>query len=183
MSRFALILLVAASGCASSTGSTTTGSPAAPQTVRVGQMGSGGSTTMNVSTAAHVTTVAFPVEDVWRFLPTVWDSLGIPKALIDPKSHTLSNQGMKIRQRLGKVPLSRYIDCGTTQIGPNADSYEVYLTVTSQVVSASASEATISTVVDAAARPLNFSQEYSRCTTRGLLESRVVDGIKAQFKR
>jgi hypothetical protein len=176
------VLLLGVAACASSSSSTTPAT-SAPQSVRVsGGGGSATGTRIDPSLAPHATTVAFPVEDIWRFLPFVWDSLGIPKVSIDPKSHTLSNGGMKIRQRLGKTPLSRFIDCGQTQIGPNADSYEVFLTVTSQVVSAGTGQSTIATVVEAAAKPLNFNQEYSRCSTRGELEDRIAKGIKGQFK-
>lgn len=182
MTRLAVLLLGVAAACASS--SSSSNPPAsAPQSVRVsGGGGSATGTRIDPSLAPHATTVMFPVEDVWRFLPFVWDSLGIPKVSIDPKSHILSNGGMKVRQRLGKTPLSRFIDCGQTQIGPNADSYEVFLTVTSQVVSAGAGQATLATVVEAAAKPLNFNQEYSRCSTRGELEDRIAKAIKGQFK-
>jgi hypothetical protein len=182
MNRIFLIGVSVLCACASSSGSTAS-APAAPQSIRVSGGGGGATgTTMNVSTPAVTSSLAMPLADVWHFLPAAWDSLGIPKGIIDAKGYSLATGGIKIRGRLGKTPLSRYLDCGQTQIGPNADSYEVYLSVTTQLAAAG-EQTTVSTTVDAAAKPLNFSQEYSRCSTRGELERRIADGVKAQIKR
>jgi hypothetical protein len=80
---------------------------------------------------------------------------------------------MKIRQRLGTVLLSKYIDCGQAQIGPSADSYDVYLNVTTTLAAESGAETQISTVVESAAKPINFAQDYSRCTSKGTIENAI----------
>ena len=185
MTRLALCCLAVLCGCASSgSSSTNAAAPAAPQSIRVSGGGGGATgTTMNVSTPTHTSTLAMPLSDVWHFLPAAWDSLGIPKGIIDDKGHSIATGGMKIRGRLGKTPLSRYLDCGQTQIGPNADSYEVYLSVTTQLSANGTDQTNVATTVDAAAKPLNFNQECSRCSTRGELERRIADGVKAQIKR
>lgn len=178
MGRLALLSLVLLAACASS--GPTPGAGSSTQTISIGSGGSGGTTRMNTSTTSSVANVPFPLADVWRFLPEAYDSLGIPKSLINPATRVISNQGMKIRQRLGKTPLSRFIECGMTQIGPNADSYEVFLTVSTQLAAAG-SGTTITTTVDAVAKPLNFAQEYSRCSSKGVLEPRIVDALKKQL--
>jgi hypothetical protein len=91
---------------------------------------------------------------------------------LDASKHLAGNAGFKLRQRLGKVPLSRYFDCGTTQVGPNAESYDVYLTVLTSVAS-DAGGAKVATVVDASAKPVAFSQAYSACSTTTALEKRL----------
>lgn len=175
MSRIATLSLVALCACASS--GPTPGAGSTTQTISIGAGGAGGTTRINTSTIASVAAVPFPLADVWRVLPAAFDSLGIPKSLIDPATYVVGNQGMKVRQRLGKTPLSRFIECGTTQIGPNADSYEVFLTVSTQL-SAAGSETKVSTTVEALAKPINFAQEYSRCSTKGVLEPRLVEAIR-----
>lgn len=176
----AVLVMAVLASCASST--TTTGAPAAPQTIRVGAGGTGGRVTVNATSTAAVASIAHPVADVWRVLPLVFDTLAIPKGLVDPSTHVIGNQGMKIRQRLGSTPLSRFIECGTTQIGPNADSYEVYLTITTQVSSESATSTSIATTVDAAARPLAFAQEYARCSSKGILEQRIAEAVRNRLR-
>jgi hypothetical protein len=127
------------------------------------------------NTGASVATLPFSTEQVWRTMPAVFEALGVPLTTIDPKKHAIGNEGFKIRQRLGTVPLSKYIECGTTQIGPNADSYEVYITLMTEVQQGPPGAATISTTFEAAARPLNFAQEYSRCSSKGVLEPKIVE--------
>jgi len=176
--RLSIVFLAALCAC---TSAATSGAPTPrSQTIRAEGLGS---LTMNTVTDASTHALASSVDDVWLVLPGVYDSLAIPKVLIDNKAHTISNQGQKVRQRLGRTTLSRLIDCGgSTQIGANADSYEVFLTVTSHVAAAGTGS-TLSTTVEALARPLAFNQDYSRCTSRGQLELRIAEGVKAQLPK
>ncbi|MEP7002231.1 MAG: hypothetical protein ABI969_17210, partial [bacterium] len=78
---------------------------------------------------------------------------------------------------------SRFIDCGTTQIGENADTYDVYLTVVSQLEENKTSGlAILHTTFEAMARPIAFSREYARCSSRGELEKRIANAVKAQLQ-
>jgi hypothetical protein len=128
--------------------------------------------------------IPFAPEQVWRSLPAVFDSIGIPVADLDPPKRKIGNSAFKVRGRLKNVPLSRYIDCGTsTQIGPNADSYEVNVSLLAEVRPAEAGTSTIITTFEAVARPANFAQAYSQCSSKGALESRFIDLVNAQLKR
>jgi hypothetical protein len=173
MRGIALFSLAILGACAS--GTSTTSTTTQPQTTRV--TGSGGLASSAITTTAgdvaSVTKVAFPLDLVWRALPAAYDSLKIPLTVLDPKMHHLGNEGMKIRQRLGTVMLSKYIDCGQAQIGPSADSYDVYLNVTTTLTPSSGAETQISTIVESAARPLNFGQDYARCTSKGTIENAI----------
>lgn len=173
-----LFALAAVCGCAAST-STTSGR--ATETVRVAGSGIGMTTTPN--TGATVATVPFASEEVWRTMPSVFQALGIPVTTIDPKKHLMGNEGFKLRQQLGGVRLSKYIECGTTQIGPNADSYEVYITISTDVQPGASGGAKISTIFEASARPLNFAQEYSRCSSKGVLEPKIVEVATAKLQK
>lgn len=165
--------------CASSNPAPTN---APTQTVSV--IGAGGGTVrLTPSTQASVSTVPFSVEQVWRVLPAAYDSVGIAISTLDGTARVVGNAGMKIRRQLGKVPLSRYLDCGATQVGQNADSYDVHLAVTTSVNAGEAGMATIATTVDAMAKPLAFAQEYSRCSSRGTLERRISEAVQLQLQR
>jgi hypothetical protein len=129
-------------------------------------------------------TIRSAPEQVWRSLPAVFDSLGIPVANLDAPKRTMGNSAFKIRGRLKNVPLSRYIDCGTsTQIGPNADSYDVNLSLLAEVRPAEGGASSLVTIFDAVAKPANFAQGYSQCASKGTLESRFVELVNAQIKR
>jgi hypothetical protein len=145
--------------------------------------GGGAATSVRVvsSTAASRTRVPYSIDRVWRVLPVAYDSLKIPLTTLDPGKHFIGNEGMKIRQKLGSVPLSTYIDCGQAQIGPSADSYDVYLNVTTTAKMLSPTETEIATTVESAARPLSFSQEYSNCSSKGTIEARISEIVASRL--
>jgi hypothetical protein len=120
--------------------------------------------------------VAFPEDRVWAVMRAVYDSLGIPVASFDASTKTIGNTGLRLKRRLGEVALSKYINCGSTQGFPSADTYEVFLSVTTSVrPAASGPQATqISTTVDGQARPITFSGEPVRCSSLTTLEARIV---------
>jgi hypothetical protein len=133
---------------------------------------------------SNVHTIPFSVDQVWRALPGVFDSLGVPLATIDPKTRTMGNPGFKLRSRLKNVPLSRFIDCGnSTQVGSNADNYDVNLTVLAETRPAEPGSARVIITFQALAKPANFSQEYSQCSSRGVFETRFVDMLSARLQR
>ena len=151
-------------------------------TIDIRSMGAGGgSVTISPGSGPNVNTINAAVNDVWKVLPAAFDSVGVPVTHIDPASRSIGNEGFKVRQRLGKLPLSRSIDCGQTQIGPNADSYDVYVTLIVQAIPVGAGTRLVTTF-EASARPVTFSQAYSRCSSRGSLEGRLIDAVTAQLK-
>jgi hypothetical protein len=174
-----LLLLVPFAACASSGSSSAP--PPAPQTVYAP---GGANLRIAGNDEANVHTLPFPVDQVWRALPVVFDSLGVPLATVDPKTRTMGNSGFKTRGRLKSVPLSRFIDCGSsTQIGSNADNYDVNLTVLVESRSAESGSTKVIITFQALAKPANFSQEYSQCSSRGVFETRFVDILNARLQR
>ena len=127
-------------------------------------------------------TIPHDAEMVFRVLPSLFDSLGVPVNTIDPARKLIGNSGFKIRQRLGKAVLSTLIDCGNTQIGPNADSYDVYMIITTSVSPAGTGSSRLSTLVEAQAKPITYNQGYNRCTTKGTLEQRLADLVTRRLK-
>ena len=177
-----LVFLASVAACASTPAGSAASAPQ-PQTVTV----AGTNSTMRVggvADASGTATLPYSVEQIWRVLPFVFDSLGIPVAAMDPAKRTLGNEGFRVRSRLKGTPLSRFIDCGTsTQIGPNADSYDVVLTLTASVHAAEPGSAMVGTTFSAVAKPANFAQDYAPCNSKGLIESRFIDIVRAKLAR
>jgi hypothetical protein len=121
--------------------------------------------------------IGAPLQTVWRLLPTTFDSAGVSLTLVDPKEHLMANEGFKIRQKLKNERLSTYFECGTTQVGPNADSYELYLTVRSYLepLKGDSTRTRMTVAITGAGKPLQFSQDYSRCTSKTILERKMLD--------
>jgi hypothetical protein len=95
----------------------------------------------------------------------------------------IGNRGLQIRRELGKVRLSKYIDCGSAQARPSADFYDVNMSVVTQLVRADTANTKVVTTVDALARPVSFTGEYIRCATTGEIESRISRLLEAAATR
>ena len=144
-----------------------------------------GSAVFNVVPTSGLTSqeFAYPVDKVWKVMPAVFDSIAMPISVFDVQAHTIGNRGLKVRGKLGRVGLARYIDCGTTQIGPNAESYDITLTLTTSLASTQGGATAMTINLEASAKPPAFSQEPFRCSTKGNLEQRVKDLTSALVNR
>jgi len=141
--------------------------------------GGGGTGTITMTRDAESHLLTSSPDRVWAALPAVFDSLGIPATTVDKTNRVVGNSAFKVHGRLKGVPLSRYIDCGTsTQIGPNADSYDVVLSLVAQARPGEAGTTSLSIGLEAAGRPATFSQDYSRCPSKGALETRLVETLQ-----
>jgi hypothetical protein len=175
------ILLFAAAGLSACASSGLAPAPTRPvETVRVAGAGTGA---INVRAAetevARPKTLAMNVDRVWSALPAVYESLGIPVAELNQGSRTIGNPGLRVRGRLGDTRLSRYLDCGAAQGGPNAETYNVTLSVLTSVQAQGEAATAVLTDVQASARPVSLAGEPVRCSTKGALENRIADALRA----
>lgn len=176
--RFASVLtLIAIAGCASSS------TPSMTRSSDIGVVGTGGGLRIRSSDGATVNTLAFPLQRVWAVLPSVFDSLGIPLTDLDQKEHRIGNSGMKAHKTLGKTALSKLIDCGASQGFPSADTYDIHLSIITQISTNEAGMTSIGTLLEASGKPMAFPGGYSRCTTTEALENQIVDLVKAKLSR
>jgi hypothetical protein len=88
-----------------------------------------------------------------------------------------------VHRRLGKARLSEYVNCGNSQGGPSADTYEINLAVSTRLAAAPSGGTVVTTVVNAAGKPASLSGDYIPCATTGGLETRLVKLIEAQLKQ
>lgn len=176
------VVLLVVAGCASGGAASTPATEGTiQQSVTLGGSGGVGSTsitmTRNAVTSAHLLTSA--PDRVWAALRSAFDSVGVPPATMDGATRTIGNTTFKAHGRLKGVPLSRYIDCGTsTQIGPNADSYDVILSLVAQAQAAQAGTTSLNISLEAAGKPTTFAQDYTRCPSTGALETRLVETVQ-----
>ena len=175
-------LSAAATGCASSSSSDPIPQPAtvnATRTVRVSQPQGVTAITLVSAISPGVAQVAAPIDTVWRVMPAVYDSLGIAIDRLDHAQRVIGNPSFKVRRRLGGVPLTRFFDCGRAQGGPSAETYELTMTVLSELQSGTPGLTTATTTVRATARPVSFVGEGVVCSSTGKLEERIGDLIAA----
>ena len=174
-----LLLIVAIVACAPA-------GPAPPRNdgvVRVG--GSEGVAilaTGSLSTPG-IATIPAALDAIWQVLPTVYDSLGIPRNTLDVASRTIGNTGYLTRRTLGKTRLSDYIDCGSPQLRPAADYYDVNLSVLTQLQPESSGATRVTTTLVASAKSPSFAGQFDRCSSTGRLETKLFSLLDAALKR
>jgi hypothetical protein len=177
---FALLILTA---CTSAPD--TTPDPAArPNDVRVAGTGGGiRGSAMRVNPSYDVTfdTINATVDKVWAALPAVYTALSIPLTTADPKSLRFGNEGMRIRRRLGDTQLVKLLDCGRSQIGENAESYEIMMSVMSTLQQLSPQTTRVTTSIEASGKPIQFAGAETRCRSKGELERQISLALRARF--
>jgi len=180
-------LLIAAlvpvlSRCGSATRS---GPEAPPSTVTTRIEGTVGATNLSRANSAAASRVAIarPVHDVWEVMPDAYKALAIPVEVLVPQDHRIGIEALRIRRKLGDLPLQRVLDCGGTPGAPNAETYEVTMVVLSQLSSTSAGETMLATLVQGTARSPNFGGAEVACTSNGALEQRMEEVVRARLSR
>ena len=182
-SRLLIAALVPAlSGCSSATRS---GPEAPPSTVTTRIEGTVGATHLSRTNNAAASRVAIarPVRDVWEVMPDVYKELSIPVELLVPHEHRIGIEALRIRRKLGDLPLHRVLDCGGTPGAPNAETYEVTMVVLTQLSPASTGETVLATLVQGTARSPNFGGAEVACTSNGVLEKRMEEVVRARLSR
>jgi len=172
LSTLSIAALTACASTPSSDTPTVTEGGMVPPTTRVVGVKSSIDLRTNPTISRTTVTVQGTPAQVWSMLVAAYDSIGIPVNVSNPPQGLLGNDGFKLRRRLKDVPLTRYLDCGSTQGGPSAESYEVMLAVKTQLLPVNGA-ITATTMVDASARPVAISGNYVKCGSTGKLEARI----------
>jgi hypothetical protein len=103
-----------------------------------------------------------------------YDDLGIPIAVADPTTGQVTSNTFSKTSALGKTAISTYLECGRAMIGPIADNYRVYMTVTSVVRPNGKGGSELETAFTAYARNMEgTSGDRVACGTTGQLEERI----------
>lgn len=136
-----------------------------------------------MDTIGTVRAVAARPLTILAALDTAMRELGV-EAQTDAAHHLVGNMLIKTQRRLGKVPLSRYLDCGLRERGPNADFYRVHLAVVGQATPRGADSTDLRLAVAAGAQ--DFAGPLAdpvSCTSTGLLEERLMDLVRTRIAR
>ena len=125
--------------------------------------------------------VKAPPSDVWKALPAAYADLGLVGGPAIGQAQTYAAVIPSVRRQLGKVPLSRMLDCGTTPSGvPGADVHLVRLTVTT-LVEPEGTGSRLRTQIVARATSVENSNGAQDCMSNGIMEQRLAAAIDARL--
>jgi hypothetical protein len=174
--------LLAAAACASSGAA---GSSAPVETTRT-VVTSASPTTSDIELvkdtrlAVHRTSAS--PDRVWAALPAALADLGLTGGPQAGQTRTYLASIASVRRQLNKVPLSRYLDCGTTPSGAyGADTHLIRLQVTS-IVEPEGQGARVRSQVLARATSVEGSSGMMDCSTTGVLEARLGALLEARLR-
>lgn len=114
----------------------------------------------------------------WSTLKAVYQELKIPTPEVSESSKTLRNLRFVVSRRLGGQRLSRYLDCGRSATGPNANTHRLELEIASRVVSLGEGKSRIDTEI--AGTGMNIegtSNTRVLCTSTHQLELRIAGRV------
>jgi hypothetical protein len=151
------------------------------ETTRLAFDGGSISVEMAADDRIHETPLAEPPERVWAVLPGVYESLGLPVTTMLGEHRLIGTQGARAPRRLGGEALSHAVSCGSGPFGQeNADTYEVTLLTLTDVRPRDGGSV-MRTLVRGNARTPGTSDRAVRCASRGRIEQRVQELVRARL--
>lgn len=175
--------LLLAGACASSGSSPAPASTTVQTTMPIIGGGGNNSTLSTTTTTITAATARFPysADLVFGVLPSVYEELKIPVTTMVSTEHMLGNVDFRGRRAIGALPMRHLIDCGGTTGEPNADTFEIFLSVSSEVKPDGPNEAVLATVLQASGRSIAFSGNDVRCSSTGELETKIATLTKQKL--
>ena len=127
--------------------------------------------------------VPSPAGRVWEVLPAVLTDLGLEINFREPTIKRIGSCYQKTRVRLGTEALSTFVDCGDSRGLPNADRYDVALTVLVTVVPTSPTTTKIFTfLLGVGLESSGTAGSRIWCFSRGVLEERIRTRLEQQTR-
>jgi len=170
-SLLSFLVLALAPSCASSGSSPDP--DIAPPTERVVAVDTHGAyrTTVSPNAKAHIPGSPSRVFDA---LKSVYQELGVPPAIDDPTTGRFGNTDFWKTGKLGPEPISLYLNCGDSIMGPAADTYRIYISLVSQAQPDGKGETSLETALVAQARNMEgTTSDRVACGTTGRLEEHI----------
>lgn len=185
-----ILILAGLAACASG-GPSSVATPSAAPIVFVGgdvmpTVNGGGSVThggimMADRPTAQALTVAATPDDVWRTAVRVYAALDIPVTLADIAHGQLGNRSFSKRRTLGPRRMSELLNCGSGQLGANADSYRIQMSL-STTLSSRNGQTLVETLLIAYGEDVSGdSTSPAQCASTGALENLINHSIQANL--
>ena len=114
-------------------------------------------------------------------LQEAYATLSIPVTDLDQQSRTIGNNAYRVRRRIGDVPTMRALDCGGDSGMPNAETYQLLLTVKSRIIPNDGGGSVVQTTLEGTGKNATTAASSDvRCSSMGALEKRIADFVKAK---
>lgn len=148
-----------------------------------GMSGSATGVNMVSNTSVNRLVVPAPPDAAFQALAAAYGTLKIPVTDLNQAARTVANQAYRVRRRIGDVPTMKAVDCGGDSGMPNAETYQLTLTIQSRVVAGDAPGTSVieSTVEGVGRNPTTAAANDVRCSSIGGLEKRIGELVKTSL--
>lgn len=180
-----LVAAVTAAGCASKSSGGAAPAPnvtVTPVTQRIVTPG----TTLNINTvdvnAGHSQVIIGTMDAAWTALNVVYSDLKIPITTLVDAQHLVGNESFKVRRRVGEIAMQQILDCGNAQGIPNAETYDILMSISSYLAPNPKGGLNLITRIDATGRSPNFARENAvACHSTGTLEKDIAERVRKKL--
>ena len=118
-----------------------------------------------------------PVDRVFAALSEAYQRVGLPSPELDAATYHGKVGGIRVMRRLGDVPLSRYLECGSGIAGAYADTHRVTLFVNTALEPVGGNQTIVRTRVEATGAPTGGGGGTRACTSMGALEQQIAEWL------
>ncbi|MEO7997815.1 MAG: hypothetical protein ABI852_10245 [Gemmatimonadaceae bacterium] len=188
MRRILIFSLATMAGCATTSPTTSAGSgkidegPSPPRPTYLSMAGL--RATYADAPAASVSVVRADPATVRQSIRKIFSQLDIPVTIDDVKQDAIGNTDFQKSARIGNHPMSEFVDCGSTAIGPRAATHRMYMSLITIVDSLSARRTRVKSTLAVSARDLSAaSNARLHCSSTGALERLLGDSVTALAER
>ena len=169
---FAILMVTAAVGCATSPSSDPVATPRT-STQRIESEGKNILVTTSGDTYVSSSRLPNSPARVFRVLPLVLTELGLPPSRIDTTALVVEARSVAARRQLAGTSLAVYFDCGNAAGIPNTTSYTLRISGWAQVEPNEIGATTLRTRIEATARQEGLQQGTVLCSSKGKLEEKI----------
>lgn len=112
----------------------------------------------------------------------VYEELGIPIGMLQTSTYSVGNTDFKARRQIGKIAMTRIVDCGHGVTGPRAQSDNITFDLRTQVKAISADRVVLETRLSAIAQSTQgTSSNVVSCSTKGELERQIAARVSQRI--
>jgi hypothetical protein len=138
--------------------------------------------TMSIGSTMQFTAISMTVpikpDSAYALLEIAYKRLEIPITRFDAATRSVTNEVLKVRRRVGGVPMQAAFDCGEKLGVSNAETWDMEINIISFVVE-DIRGAKVSTRLQAVGHdPTVAGRDYTPCSTKGALEARIGNTVK-----
>ncbi len=155
--------------------------PAIVQRVAPGSLDNGSprfAENMTVLRAEPGDTIAAPAAAVWNALPGAYGTIGFSEILADSSALAVATPLLRLHRQLGRQSLSRYLDCGHSAYGDNADIHEITLRVRTSLEPIGPATTVMRTLVRAVENPQGAGSATFDCGSTREMENRLAKLVR-----